>query len=108
MTRVASFSRAIERNRANRMSRVMDGNEMYTTYGLIAFIIYKTFGTMGLLLLFCIALTGTAVSAQEHPATVKEAYPLSPDSEPQAGVPEGKITEFTLPDSKNFPGFEHK
>jgi enterochelin esterase family protein len=34
-----------------------------------------------------------------------EQYVLGPDSQPQAGVPQGKIMEFTLADSKTYPGF---
>lgn len=37
-----------------------------------------------------------------------DQYVLGPDSQPQAGIPEGKVMEFTLADSKTFPGFEHK
>jgi enterochelin esterase-like enzyme len=63
--------------------------------------------TVGLLLVSGLFL-GTTGSARERQAPTKEAYPLSPDSEPHPGVPEGKFTEFILPDAKNFPGFEHK
>src|SRR5256885_5197827 len=34
-------------------------------------------------------------------------YVLGPDSQPRAGVPEGRILEFVMKDSKVFPGFEH-
>ena len=37
-----------------------------------------------------------------------DRYVLGPDSQIQPGVPEGKVTEFTLAKSKTFPGFEHK
>ena len=37
-----------------------------------------------------------------------DQYLLGPDSKPQIGVPEGKVTEFLLKDSKAYPGFEHK
>lgn len=37
-----------------------------------------------------------------------EQYVLGPDSQPHAGVPEGKILEFTLDDSKTYPGFKRK
>jgi enterochelin esterase-like enzyme len=61
------------------------------------------------LVFLCFA--GTAIGQQ--PATSKpslpdDQYPLGADSQPQVGVPEGKMMEFTLADSKTFPGFEHK
>lgn len=37
-----------------------------------------------------------------------DQYALGPDSQPQIGLPEGKVMEFTLKDSKTFPGFEHR
>jgi enterochelin esterase family protein len=37
-----------------------------------------------------------------------DQYVLGPDSQVQPGVPEGKVTEFVLEDSKVFPGYEHK
>ena len=53
------------------------------------------------------------VLAQQRAATPKppspdNQYVLGPDSQPQAGVPEGKITAFTLPNSRTYPGFQHK
>jgi len=35
-------------------------------------------------------------------------YTLGPDSQPKPGVPEGKVMEFKLDDSKVYPGFFHK
>jgi enterochelin esterase-like enzyme len=37
-----------------------------------------------------------------------DRYVLGRDSQAQPGVPEGKVTEFTLANSKTFPGFERK
>lgn len=34
-------------------------------------------------------------------------YALGPDSEPQAGVPKGTVTKFTLPPGKYYPGTPH-
>ncbi|MDB6165339.1 MAG: Esterase [Lacunisphaera sp.] len=39
---------------------------------------------------------------------VDDQYVLGPDSQPQPGVPEGKLAEFTLPGSKAYPGFARK
>jgi hypothetical protein len=46
--------------------------------------------------------------ATATPVTPDEQYVLGPDSQPQAHVPVGKVLEFTLADSKTFPGFEHR
>jgi enterochelin esterase-like enzyme len=46
--------------------------------------------------------------ATAAPAVPDEQYVLGPDSQPQPRVPMGKILEFTLADSKTFPGFEHR
>lgn len=54
-----------------------------------------------------ISLASGLGNAQQAPSP-NEQYVLGPDSQPQPGVPEGKIMEFTLPDSKAFAGFEHK
>jgi enterochelin esterase-like enzyme len=66
--------------------------------------------TCGLLLLgFCFS-----AAAQQSTATVLRGpgpdaiYLLGPDSKPQAGTPEGKVVEFLLKDSKQYPGYEHK
>ena len=37
-----------------------------------------------------------------------EQYVLGPDSQPRPGVPEGKVMEFTLDDSKTYPGFRRQ
>lgn len=52
-------------------------------------------------------------SPDELAKTVKDIksdsqYSLGPDSQQHDGVPKGQIQEFTLADSKIFPGFEHK
>ena len=63
-------------------------------------------------LLLLAAAAALAVSTSAAPATrevaVDDQYVLGPDSQPQAGVPEGQLVEFTLPDSKAFPGFARK
>jgi enterochelin esterase-like enzyme len=41
-------------------------------------------------------------------ASPDDQYKLGPDSQPQDGVPQGKVEEFTLADSKTFPGFTRK
>ena len=58
-------------------------------------------------------LMAMGVLGQQPPATTRspstdDQYVLGPDSQPQGGIPEGKIIEFMLKDSKMFPGFEHK
>jgi enterochelin esterase family protein len=56
-----------------------------------------------------LTLLTAAVFAQEaKPPSPDEQYKLGPDSQPQAGVPQGKVAEFTLDDSKTFPGFTRK
>jgi enterochelin esterase-like enzyme len=55
---------------------------------------------------------GGAVPAQQ-PSTVPaptpdEQYALGPDSQEQPAVPQGKLTEHVLDDSKIYPGFEHR
>jgi len=37
-----------------------------------------------------------------------DQYKLGPDSQPQAGVPEGKVTEYEWNDSKVYPGTVRK
>lgn len=50
--------------------------------------------------------------AQEQPkpkpASPDDQYKLGPDSEQKPGVPEGKVMEFTMDDSKTYPGFTRK
>ena len=41
-------------------------------------------------------------------ASPDDRYVLGPDSLPQSGVPEGKVSEFVLADSKTYPGYTHK
>jgi sugar lactone lactonase YvrE/enterochelin esterase-like enzyme len=43
-----------------------------------------------------LVLAGTAIFAQD--------YSLGPDSQPQAGVPKGKVTKYTWSTSRVFPG----
>ncbi len=37
-----------------------------------------------------------------------DQYVLGAESQPRAGVPEGKVTEFEMKDSKTYPGFQRK
>lgn len=37
-----------------------------------------------------------------------DQYKLGPDSQPQEGVPQGKVSEFAMEDSKTYPGFSRK
>ena len=46
--------------------------------------------------LLLLALAATALAAED--------YPLGPDSQPQPGVPQGDVKNFTFETSKNFPG----
>ena len=60
------------------------------------------------------ALLGNVVLAQKPPAadphalSPDEQYVLGPDSQPHVGVPQGTVTEFTMTDSKTYPGFARK
>ena len=51
--------------------------------------------------LLALSLTTAALLAEDD-------YQLGPDSQPQAGVPQGKEEKFPLPVSKIFPGAEHE
>jgi enterochelin esterase-like enzyme len=61
-------------------------------------------------LLFGALLAGASLfSAEPRPRPqFDEQYVLGPDSQPQPGVPQGKLMEFDLPDSKTYPGFQRK
>ncbi len=52
------------------------------------------------------AAKAPATKGPQRPA-VDDQYVLGPESQPQAGVPEGKVLEFMLEDSKTYPGFRH-
>ncbi len=52
-----------------------------------------------------IATESVAVATTGSP---DDQYILGPDSQPQTGVPEGRLVEFTLADSKIYRGYEHK
>ena len=55
------------------------------------------------------AWAASAKPSSDSPApSPDEQYVLGPDSEVQEGVPEGKVREFTLKDSRVFAGFEHQ
>jgi enterochelin esterase-like enzyme len=60
--------------------------------------------------LLLIASIALAQQAPSLPKTTSpdDQYVLAPDSQPHTGVPDGKVIEFKLNDSKIFPGFEHK
>lgn len=58
-------------------------------------------------LLLSVLLAANAAFADSS-ASPDDQYVLGQDSEVQPGVPEGKVTEFVLKDSKVFPGYEHK
>ena len=47
-------------------------------------------------------------AAPKTPSPFDEQYKLGPDSQPQTGVPEGKVTEYDWNNSKVFPGTERK
>lgn len=50
-----------------------------------------------------------AVGFAQNPKPDPDApYKLGPDSQEQAGVPKGTLKEFTMTDSKTYPGFERK
>ncbi len=51
------------------------------------------------------AVARAATAARPAP---DDQYVLGPDSHPQPGVPEGKLMEFSLDDSKTYPGFKRK
>ena len=53
------------------------------------------------------SLAGAQSSGRERPQ-YDEQYVLGPDSQPQPGVPEGKVLGFTLDDSKTYPGFKRQ
>src|SRR5262245_15344346 len=64
-------------------------------------------------LFVCILLTLSAALIIADPRVAEalspdDRYVLGPDSQGQPGVPEGKVTEYTLANSKIFPGFKHK
>jgi enterochelin esterase family protein len=53
-------------------------------------------------------LSVVGVAQEPKPASPDDQYKLGPDSQPQDGVPQGQVAEFTLEDSKTFPGFTRK
>lgn len=48
------------------------------------------------------------VPSNQRGLSPQKQYSLGPDSQQHPGVPEGRLVSFVLPDSKTFPGFEHK
>ncbi len=63
---------------------------------------------LGVLLSASLALAQNPASRGPQRPSPDEQYVLGPDSHPQPGVPEGKVMEFTLEDSKTYPGFSRK
>jgi enterochelin esterase-like enzyme len=53
---------------------------------------------------FLACLLGVA----SRPLSPDDQYKLGPDSEPHAGAPEGRVTEFMLKDSTLYPGVYHR
>jgi enterochelin esterase family protein len=62
---------------------------------------------LGLILTAGISVAQPNRSAAPQRPGPDEQYVLGPDSQPQPGVPEGKVMEFMLDDSKTYPGFKH-
>ncbi len=67
----------------------------------------RTLPAMRHLLLFALTISITLAQEPRKPSP-DDQYKLGPDSQPQAGVPQGKVLEFTLEDSKTYPGFTRK
>jgi enterochelin esterase family protein len=49
-------------------------------------------------------IAGLAIAQEPKPASPDDQYKLGPDSQPQPGVPEGKVTEYEWNNSKVYPG----
>ncbi|MEI7731258.1 MAG: alpha/beta hydrolase-fold protein [Verrucomicrobiota bacterium] len=47
------------------------------------------------------------LGAAEKAATPDDQYKPGPDSMPQAGIPHGMVTKYTMADCKTYPGFAH-
>jgi enterochelin esterase family protein len=52
----------------------------------------------------CLALALSLPLVYAKSVLAADAYKLGPDSEPQAGVPHGRVEKFEMTDSKVFPG----
>jgi enterochelin esterase family protein len=67
---------------------------------------------MSLLRLLPCLLAISALAADPKPAEKKpdhdSQYVLGPDSQEKPNVPKGKLTEYTMEDSKTFPGYSRK
>jgi enterochelin esterase-like enzyme len=61
-----------------------------------------TFGVIATLLMT------TNLAAQQNLQALDDQYKYGPDSEVQPGVPEGKVLELTMKDSRTFPGMERR
>jgi len=73
-------------------------------------------GARGWGLAAAVAIAATWIAAPAFPARAPQAppsglppvdYALGPDSQPQAGVPKGKVTQHRLAPGKFFPGTPH-
>jgi enterochelin esterase family protein len=53
-------------------------------------------------------VAGAALAQDPKPASPDDQYKLGPDSQPQPGVPEGKVTEYDWNNSKVYPGTVRK
>lgn len=56
----------------------------------------------------CLIAISSWAADPARPPSPDEQYVLGPDSQEQAGVPKGTVTEFELKDSRTFPGFSRK
>lgn len=54
------------------------------------------------------AVTQPAAAAEPKKPSPDDQYKLGPDSKVQPGVPQGKISEFSMEDSKTYPGMMRK
>ena len=54
--------------------------------------------------LVCLTIAASVATLAQIPEIVPGPYQHGPDSETQAGVPQGKTTQYTFTDSKVFPG----
>jgi enterochelin esterase-like enzyme len=63
-----------------------------------------------LTILFMVSLGGWVFGQQiaSPSPSPDDKYELGPDSQQQAGVPEGKVMEFLLENSTTYPGFKHR
>src|SRR5262245_58391684 len=99
VARLKSISRMLEYLNANPRSRLG---------GRHARILHLSLLAIALGLAVAPSRGGAQSSNAAQAKSPDEKYVLGADSRPQPGVPEGKVTEFTLDDSKVYPGYRHK